>query len=179
MQHSPRQGLSRQSARSSRPQSARVSARPSSARPTEENRQPYVLSINCPPEELPNYGLKYTAPYPVQPGRPSSARSSRISSPRATVRAQASLLHKQHKHKTARQKTPRTRQKEAYHVHFARGTWAAHTHRTRTQSSMQAASLYLGVRILAGAAGCKSEKHCATTREKQQPLKVGKTKRNS
>ena len=31
--------------------------------------------------------------------------------------------------------------------------WAAHTHRTRTQSSMQAASLYLGVRILAGAAG--------------------------
>ena len=93
MQHSPRQGLSRQSARSSRPQSARVSARPSSARPTEENRQPYVLSINCPPEELPNYGLKYTAPYPVQPGRPSSARSSRISSPRATVRAQPPLTN--------------------------------------------------------------------------------------
>ena len=40
-----------------------------------------------------------------------------------------------------------------YHTLLAGGLRAAHTHRTRTQSSMQAASLYLGVRILAGAAG--------------------------
>ena len=36
--------------------------------------------------------------------------------------------------------------------HLARGTWAAHTHRTRTQSSMQAASLHLVRGVEAAAA---------------------------
>ena len=47
---------------------------------------------------------------------------------------------------------PRIKSKQAFHTLLAGGLWAAHTHRTRTQSSMQAASLHLVRGVEAAAA---------------------------